>query len=113
MSSGGANRTVGIQGPDDRPTSTISMTLPGAEAKRGAPFQIRGQVSADGEPCGHVTVEVLLKGNRTEIPIGMLATDERGAYDGAIVLPATVPLGDYDVVARTLGDGRCGKGHTK
>jgi hypothetical protein len=89
------------------------MTLPGAEAKRGAPFQVRGQVAADGEPCGHVTVEVLLKSGRTEIPIGMLATDERGTYDGAIVLPATVPLGDYDVVARTLGDGRCGKGHTR
>jgi hypothetical protein len=89
------------------------MTLPGAEAKRGAPFQIRGQVSAEGEACGHVTVEVLLRSGRTEIPIGMLATDERGAYDGAIVLPATVPLGDYDVVARTLGDTRCGKGHTK
>lgn len=114
-SGGGAtsNRTVGIQGPDDRPSSTISMTLPGAEAKRGAPFQIRGQVAADGEPCGHVTVEVVLRGNRTEIPIGMLATDERGAYDGAIVLPATVPLGDYDVIARTLGDARCGKGHTR
>jgi transglutaminase-like putative cysteine protease len=115
MSSGGptSNRTVGIQGPDDRPSSTISMTLPGAEAKRGSPFQIRGQVSADGEPCGHVTVEVVLKSNRTEIPIGMLATDERGAYDGAIVLPSTVPLGDYDVVARTLGDARCGRGHTR
>jgi hypothetical protein len=89
------------------------MTLPGAEAKRGAPFQVRGQVSADGEPCGHVGVEILLKGNRVEIPIGLLATDERGAYDGAIVLPSTVPLGDYDVIARTLGDARCGKGHTK
>lgn len=38
-----------------------------------------------------------------EIPVGVLATDERGNYDGALVLPATVPLGDYEAKARTLG----------
>lgn len=89
------------------------MSLRGGEARRGAPLSLRGQVVADGEPCGHVSVEVVLKSARQEIPLGLLATDERGNYDGAIVLPKTVPLGDYDVVARTLGDARCGKGHTK
>ena len=48
-----------------------------------------------------------------EIPVGVLATDERGNYDGALVLPATVPLGDYEAKARTLGDSRCGKGTSK
>jgi hypothetical protein len=47
------------------------------------------------------------------VAIGQLATDERGAYDGAIVLPSAVPLGDYDVQARTLGDKRCGAGFSR
>ena len=89
------------------------MSLAGKEARRGAPLQLRGQVSADGEPCGHVAVEIFLRGGRTSTPLGLLATDERGNYDGAIVLPHALPLGEYDVVARTLGDARCGPGQTR
>ena len=90
------------------------MSLAGADAHRGAPLKVRGQVSADGEPCGHVTVEIVLHSRQQgNVAIGQLATDERGAYDGAIVLPSAVPLGDYDVQARTLGDKRCGSGFSR
>ena len=100
--------------PDDRPSSIVTMTLAGADAHRGAPFKVRGQVSADGEPCGHVSVEIVLHSRQQgDVAIGQLATDERGAYDGAIVLPSAVPLGDYDVQARTLGDSRCGLGFSR
>ncbi len=101
-------------GPDDRPPSTLSMTLAGQDAHRGAPLRIKGQVVADGEPCGHVPVEIVLRSKtHGDIPIGLLATDERGNYDGALVLPPTVPLGDYEAHARTYGDQRCGRGTTK
>ena len=75
---------------------------------------VRGQVVADGEPCGHVAVEIVLH-NRAQgdLPVGVLATDERGNYDGALVLPPSVPLGDYEVHAKTRGDQRCGRGQTK
>lgn len=104
--------------PDERPAAAVSMSFgtqsATADAHRGAPLQIRGQVTADGEPCGHVTVEIVLSSRQAgEIPVGVLATDERGHYDGALVLPASVPLGDYEAKARTLGDARCGKGQTK
>lgn len=104
--------------PDERPSSSVSMTFgtqsATADAHRGAPLQVRGQVTAEGEPCGHVTVEIVLSSRQAgEIPVGVLATDERGNYDGALVLPASVPLGDYEAKARTLGDSRCGKGQTK
>jgi hypothetical protein len=106
-SSGGRNGGP----PDDRAPSIVTMSLAGADAHRGAPFKVRGQVSADGEPCGHVSVEIVLHSRaQGDVAIGQLATDERGAYDGAIVLPAAVPLGDYDVQARTVGDSRCGVG---
>lgn len=120
-SSGGASdgtstnlRPVTVPGPDDRPSSSLTMTLGGTDARRGAPLPVRGQVSSDGERCGHVAVEIVLR-SRThgDIPVGVLATDERGNYDGALVLPSSVPLGDYEAHARTLGDARCGRGQTK
>ncbi len=107
-------RPVTLPGPDERPASSVTMTLGGGDARRGAPLPVRGQVISDGEPCGHVAVEIVLR-SRThgDIPVGVLATDERGSYDGSLVLPATVPLGDYEAHARTLGDARCGRGQTK
>lgn len=100
--------------PDERPGSVLSMTLGATDAHRGAPLQVHGQVSADGEVCGHVTVEIVLSSRTAgDIPVGVLATDEHGNFDGALVLPQTVPLGDYEARARTLGDARCGKGQTK
>lgn len=100
--------------PDDRPSSQLTMTLAASEARRGAPLRIRGSVVADGEACGHVSVQVYLHSRTAgDVPLGILATDEGGRYDGAIVLPVTVPLGDYDVAARTFGDARCGRGHTR
>jgi uncharacterized membrane protein YgcG len=117
-SSGGGTSTnlrpVTLPGPDDRPASTLTMTLGGIDARRGAPLPVRGQVSAEGEPCGHVAVEIVLRSKtQGDIPVGVLATDERGHYDGALVLPPSVPLGDYEAHARTLGDARCGNGQTK
>ncbi|MBX3218458.1 MAG: transglutaminase domain-containing protein [Labilithrix sp.] len=107
-------RPVVAPGPDDRPASSVTMTLGGTDARRGAPLAIRGQVSAEGEPCGHVAVEVVLRSRaQGDVPVGVLATDERGNYAGALVLPASVPLGDYEAHARTLGDGRCGRGQTR
>jgi hypothetical protein len=110
----GAVSTPADTGPDDRPPSTVTMTLARADVHRGAPMTIRGQVMADGEPCGHVGVEIVLRGKtHADIPVGVLATDERGNYDGALVLPSNVPLGDYEAHARTLGDARCGRGRTR
>lgn len=99
--------------PDDRPGSRVTMTMVSTSAHRGAPLQIRGEVSADGDVCGHVAVKVVLRSRAGEIVIGQLATDERGAYDGSIVVPSAVPLGDYEVHASTAGDARCGRGGTK
>lgn len=110
--SGGASTATGT--PDERPPSTITLSVAAPDAHRGAPLKIRGTVAAEGEPCGHVSVSIVLSSRaQGELPVGVLATDERGTYDGALVLPASVPLGDYEVAARTFGDARCGRGATK
>ena len=99
---------------DERPASAVTMTLAGADAHRGAPLKVGGRVVSDGEPCAHVTVEIVLHSNKQgDLAIGQLATDDKGTYDGAIVLPSAVPLGDYDIQARTPGDGRCGNGASR
>jgi hypothetical protein len=99
---------------DDRPTALVTLVLQGPDAHRGAPLKVRGTIAADGEPCGHVPVDIVLRARgKPDVSIGVLATDERGNYDGALVLPPTVPLGEYDVAARTLGDQRCGRGQTR
>jgi hypothetical protein len=112
--SSGLSTNPGSGKPDDRPSSLVTLTLAGGEAHRGAPFRVHGKVDADGEGCGHVSVEIFLRSRQAgDVPIGVVATDDKGAYDGALVLPSTLPLGDYDVAARTFGDARCGRGVTR
>ena len=53
--SGAGNGKSALAAADDRPPSIVTMSLAGADAHRGAPLKVRGQVSADGEPCGHVS----------------------------------------------------------
>jgi hypothetical protein len=99
---------------DDRPPSAITLGVADADAHRGLPVRFRGNVQADGEPCAHVAVEVWLRDPGTKPPrmllLGTLATGDDGTYGGAIVVPGSTPLGDYEVVARTPGDSRCGGG---
>lgn len=99
------------EAPDDRPPSTVSISLARSEAHRGAPLSVRGEVTSGGRPCPHVPVEIVLRSRgRGDVRVGALATDAGGRYAGALVLPPAVPLGDYDVHARTPGDARCGRG---
>ncbi len=111
---GTANAPNASNGRDDgdlRPPSTVVLTVGDAPAHRGRPIHVRGSVRAEDEPCLHVAVEVSLRDSRggRKFPIGTLATGEDGTFAG-IVVPAGMPLGDYDVVAETSGDARCGLG---
>lgn len=106
---------TGSSVPDDRPPSTVTLDVQGPDARRGAPLRIKGEVRADGETCGSVPVDIVLRGTAGggsgagELVVGQLATDGRGVYDGSLVLPITVPLGEYELHARTAGDARCGR----
>ena len=100
---------------DDRPPAALTVNPTDADAHRGMPLHVRGDVRADGDACGHVVVELYLRDvhdARRLLLLGAVATGEDGTYASAIVVPGTTPLGDYDVVARTQGDARCGRGTT-
>ncbi|MBV9947405.1 MAG: transglutaminase domain-containing protein [Myxococcales bacterium] len=97
---------------DDRPRATVTVGVSGAEAHCGQPLRVRGEVRADGDACPHVAVELWLRsaGPRGAFLLGRLATGDDGVFAGSIVVPTDATRGDYDVVARTSGDARCGPG---
>jgi transglutaminase-like putative cysteine protease len=107
--SAGAAIGAGANDADGRARSTVTLAVTDAVVHRGAPLHVRGNVRADEQACGHVAVELWLReaaSNKTT-PLGTLATDDDGAFEGTVV-PSEVPLGDYDVLAETRGDSRCG-----
>ena len=95
---------------DDRPASTVSLSLSSPDTHRGLPLRVRGSVRAEGDPCPHVAVELWLRDPKTQATtlLGTLATGNDGDFAGNVVVPGVTPLGDYDVLARTAGDARCG-----
>ncbi|HEY4014856.1 MAG TPA: transglutaminase-like domain-containing protein [Polyangiaceae bacterium] len=97
---------------DERPASTIALSVAAGDAHSGQPLFVKGDVRAAGDGCPRVAVELWLRaaGTRKAFRLGTLATGEDGAFAGGVVVPVEMPLGDYDVIARTLGDARCGAG---
>jgi hypothetical protein len=112
--------------PDPRlPGSDVTVAAIDGDVHRGLPLHLQGQVSAAGTACAHLRVDVVLishvdRVTRSEHPaasaagttVGSLSTDEQGRYDGAVVVPRDLALGDYDLVVQTAGDTRCGAGRT-
>jgi hypothetical protein len=94
--------------------SKIAILLSDARVKRGSPLRVQGTVGGSQGPCGHVRVDVVLVNARTskELTIGSLSTDDEGNYDGAIVIPLEIPVGDYELSVSTPGDGNCGAGRS-
>lgn len=94
--------------------SEISISATGTEVRRGMPFKLSGQVKSNGNPCAHVRVDVVLRGASAleGVVVGSLSTNDQGAYDGSVGIPRELPLGEYDVVVRTQGAGRCGPGES-
>ena len=43
-------------------------------------------------------------------PIGALTTDGNGNFDGTIVVPMSLSVGEYGITVATPGDARCGAG---
>jgi hypothetical protein len=100
---------------DKRVPALVTVDVTEADATRGSAVHVKGQVTADGEACAGALVNVLLRDpkSKREARIGSVVADGKGAYAAPIVLPSAVPVGDYEVVARTEGDVRCGRGESK
>ncbi|HEX7662947.1 MAG TPA: transglutaminase-like domain-containing protein, partial [Polyangiaceae bacterium] len=96
---------------DERPGSKISLVLGDVDMRRGAPMKVSGSVTAEGDACPSLVVDILFRDEKHhELAVGSVATDDKGAFTSSIVVPTNVPVGDYDVIAHTVGDARCGAG---
>ena len=85
-----------------------------AHALRGEPLPVKGKVEADGKGCEGVRVDFKLRTPTGRmISIQSLSTVAGGAYDGAIVVPPGVDVGDYELVVSTDGNPQCGSGSSE
>lgn len=95
---------------DDRPRASISVRLSSSKSQRGASLQLNGSVEAAGEPCPFSRVDVSLRdASGIEAWLGAFPTDDAGNFEGRVTVPFEIEVGDYQVIARTPGTGRCGK----
>jgi hypothetical protein len=101
--------------PSGRPETRLVVDGVDHDVFRGLPMRVRGRATAGGEPCAHLRVDVLVRarGEAAERRVGSLSTDERGTYDGAVVMPRALPLGDHELVLATAGHARCGPGRVQ
>ncbi|MEO8800644.1 MAG: transglutaminase-like domain-containing protein [Polyangiaceae bacterium] len=96
---------------DDRPGSKVTLTVGDTDMRRGSPMKVSGMVTAEDDACPNLVVDIVFRDERHhELSVGSVATDDKGAFTSSIVVPANVPVGDYDVIAHTRGDARCGAG---
>ncbi|UQA63742.1 transglutaminase-like domain-containing protein [Polyangium aurulentum] len=97
------------------PPSEISVGEVSRDVRRGTPIRLQGEVKSAGNICPFVRIDVVLRGPAAPegIVVGSLSTDERGAYDGSVVIPRELSLGDYDLSLRTPGSAACAAGVSK
>jgi hypothetical protein len=94
---------------DDRPSATIQLKLASSAGQRGSSIQVSGTVQAAGEPCTFSRVDVSLRDSAgVETWLGAFPTDANGELQGRVTLPFDIDVGDYRVIAKTPGTGRCG-----
>jgi hypothetical protein len=94
---------------DERPQSSVELRLSSTLGQRGASIQISGSVQAAGEPCSFSRVDVSLRDSSgVETWLGAFPTDGKGNLEGRVTVPFDIDVGDYKVIAKTPGTGRCG-----
>lgn len=110
---GGAGDKANANRIDRRAASTVTLDAAPMALARGVKIPVNGRVMSEGDACAHLSVLLVLRepksGGKTTI-LGTLATDESGRFSGTVEVPRAVTVGDYDLVAATSGDGRCGEG---
>jgi transglutaminase-like putative cysteine protease len=106
------------------PESEIAVSAIDGDVRRGFPLHLQGAARSAGATCPHLRVDVVLVPRAVGrslgpglapglgVSIGSLSTNERGRFDGAVIVPRDFALGDYDLIVATGGDTRCGPGRT-
>lgn len=91
----------------------VTVESPQEQATRGARLSVKGQVATEESPCGLTRVDIRLQSQAGQWHLlGTLVTDDEGRYSGAVTVPNTVPVGDYELFAVTPGSQECAAGNS-
>jgi transglutaminase-like putative cysteine protease len=109
-----AGRDYAAKQEPDVPASTLMVNVGRARITRGERLALSGSVSAASAVCDRVRVDLWLVRGAQRHALGTLMTDAGGHFSGNMVVPFSVPIGDYDIEAVTPGRSPlCGPGHTQ
>lgn len=95
-----------------RESTVVEVQASEPNAKRGGMLPVRGKVSAGGRACAHASVVIALRevrGRAPNVVLGVVPAKDDGAFESSVFVPRDLPPGDYEVLAQTPGDSRCGK----
>jgi len=96
--------------PDGRDPSRIFLNSADAEAYRGEPMSVRGQLTDfHGVGLSDRPIRVYLgppdhRSRGRVVPLDLLVTDEAGLVDGEVSLPQSLPVGNWSVYLVFEGD---------
>lgn len=94
----------------DAPEVDVKIHRVDKDVRRGLPLRLVGEARREGQPCRQARIVVSLQpaGGGAPTAVGSLSTDDRGAYDGWVVVPHSFALGDYDLRADVAPGTDCG-----
>lgn len=95
---------------DEGAPAIVDLRVLDVEIRRDFPLRVRGSVRAGDRMCPYAAVDIWLQNAETgrQTRLGAAATDQSGAFVAGIVVPQSLPAGDYDVVAHADRSGICG-----
>lgn len=93
-------------------TATIEVQTSQPNTKRGGMLPVRGTVSSNGRACAHASVVISLREQHSHAPsviLGTIPARDDGSFESSVFVPRELPPGDYQVLAQSPGNARCGK----
>jgi hypothetical protein len=92
----------------------VNVEVRAGQVRRGEPLGVSGRIESDGQGCRGVRVDFSLRSENGRVyPIQSLSASDDGRFEGAVVVPLGLEVGEYEVVVSTPGDTRCGAGQSE
>ncbi len=86
----------------------VKLMVAQQAAVRGARVAVVGRIAEVSGSCPLRKVRVLLRSSDGNVQaLGVLVADERGHFEGQLVVPNNVPVGDYDLYVTSPAEGEC------
>jgi hypothetical protein len=80
------------------PTSTVL---------RGQSLRIKGAITSQPSGCGDVVIDLWLALAGKRVASGATVTNAKGEFTTTLVVPSDLPVGTYELVAKTPGTKGC------